>query len=60
MDQKPRHLLIGETKGMEHDRPINAVRGDEDVFANDMEGGPLFPELVRLLGEVFLLPDRSR
>jgi hypothetical protein len=35
------HLLIWETKGVQHDGPIDGVGGHQDVFADDLGvGGP--------------------
>ena len=34
------HLGIGEAEGVEHDHPVNAVRRDEDVLADDLQGWP--------------------
>ena len=34
-----RHLLIAEAERMKHDRPVDGVRGNEDVFADDMGVG---------------------
>jgi len=30
------------------------VRRDQNVFADDVEGGPLLSELLRLIGEILL------
>ena len=52
MDEELRHLLVGEAEGVEHDRPVDAVRGDEDVFADDVQRGPFFAEGGGLRGEI--------
>ena len=31
-----RHLVVGESDRMQHDQPVDAVRGNEDVFADDL------------------------
>ena len=53
MDEELRHLLVGETEGVKHDRPVDAVGGDEDVLADDVQvGGPFFAEGGGLRGEI--------
>ena len=36
MDDELGDLVIGETEGVKHDRPVNGMRGDEDVLADDL------------------------
>ena len=40
MDEQRGHFLIGEAERLQHDGPIDAVRGDEDVLADDVERWP--------------------
>ena len=40
MNEEGRHFSVGETEGAQHDHPVDAVRRDEDVLADDMQGGP--------------------
>ena len=32
-----RHLVVGKSDRVEHDQPVNAVSGNENVFADDLE-----------------------
>ena len=36
VDQQPRHPGVREADGMQHAQPVNAVRWDQDVLADDM------------------------
>ncbi len=54
MDEKLWHLVVGKAEGVKHDRPVDAVGRDEDVFADDVQCGPFFAEGGGLIGEVLL------
>src|SRR5262249_55092697 len=54
VDEKRWHLLVGKAERMQHDRPINAVSWNENVFANNVQRWPFFAEFVRLIRELLL------
>ena len=45
VDKQFRHLLVRKTESVQHDQPVNAVRGNEDVFADDVQRRPLSRKL---------------
>ena len=44
MDQQGRHLRVGESQRLQHDRPIDTMGRDQDVLADDMERRPPITE----------------
>ena len=34
--QQCRHLIVGKSEGVQHDRPVNAVRGNHDILSDDV------------------------
>ena len=40
VDQDVGHPVIGETERMQHRKPIDAMRGNKDVLADDVHGSP--------------------
>ena len=62
MDEVFRHLLVRKTERVEHDRPVNAVRGAQDVFADNVQRGPFLRNSVGLLSEISfrrVIPDEA-
>ena len=45
MDEQLRHLIVRKTNRMQHDQPINAVRRDENVFADNLQRRPFIAEV---------------
>ena len=44
VNQQLRHLVIWKTDRVQHDEPVNAVRRDENVFADDLKRRPFVAE----------------
>ena len=40
VDEQLRHFFVGKAQRLQHDRPVDAVRGNEDVFADDVQRRP--------------------
>ena len=38
VDEEARHLCVGEAHGVEHAEPVDAMGGDEDVLADEVDG----------------------
>ena len=45
MNEEGGDLFVGESQRMEHDRPVDAVWGNEDVFSDHVNGWPLGLEI---------------
>ena len=44
VDEQLRHLIVRKTDRVQHDQPVDAVRGNENVFADDLERRPFITE----------------
>src|SRR6266446_6053805 len=44
VNEQLRHLIVGKSDRMQHDEPVDAVRWNEYVFADDLERRPFVAE----------------
>ena len=45
VDEQLRHLIVRKSDRVQHDQPVNAVRGNENVFADDLQRRPFIAEI---------------
>ena len=56
MDEQLRHRVVGKADRVQHDQPVNSVRRNENVFANDLQR--LFrPTIAKFLRLLFVIVD---
>ena len=49
MHEQLRHLIVGKSDRVQHDQPVNSVRRDKNVFADNLQCRPAVTELLRLI-----------
>ena len=60
VDEQLRHLIVRKSDRVQHDQPVNAVRWNENVFADDLQRRPTVAKLLWLLLVSCRSLDRSR
>ena len=55
VDEQLRHLIVGKSDRVQHDQPVNAVRRNENVLADNLQRRPIDRESLRLIVEIVSL-----